>query len=155
LERGEEAGAWRAYRQLRVRAYADAAFEQREGHVREFADELIARANHVLESVLRARLVLADTRPLPDTVVKADLHATHAALLAFDRADDVDLVIAFVGASPVSTLSFHDLGIAGLLGQHIVLRAMDDAAELREFERGLDTLSVEQRSRLYQQRKRH
>ena len=32
---------------------------------------------------------------------------------------------------------------------------MDDAAELRTLTEGLDTLSVEDRSRLYQQRKRH
>jgi hypothetical protein len=41
-----------------------------------------------------------------------------------------------------------------VLGRHIVLRTMDDVAELRALE-GFDTLDPAERSRLYQQRKRH
>ena len=52
------------------------------------------------------------------------------------------------------TLSFHELGRARVLGRHVVLRTMDDVGELRALE-GFDTLEPTERSRLYQQRKRH
>jgi hypothetical protein len=151
LEHGSN--TWRAIRTMRVRLYADAA-AAKQGDMREDFEERLARANQVLESALRLRLVLEEVRDLPP---QPNAENSDALLLAIEQLDpgaDVDFVIALIGASPVVTLSFHDLGRARVLGKHIVLRSMDDPGELRALE-GFDTLSVTERSRLYQQRKRH
>jgi hypothetical protein len=151
LERG--GSAWRAMRTLRVRLYADPAAARKEG-MREDFEQRLARANQVLESALRLRLSLEELRDLPAQPDSADGEALLLALEKQDAGADVDLIVAVIGASPVVTLSFHDLGRARVLGKHIVLRTMDDLGELRALE-GFDTLDVEERSRLYQQRKRH
>jgi hypothetical protein len=45
--------------------------------------------------------------------------------------------------------------MARVLGKHFVVRGMHDAAELQAIAEGLDSLSVEERSELYNERKRH
>lgn len=152
LERNDR--TWRAFRTLRVRVYADPTFAKREGNVRRSFEERIARANEVLEPALRIRLALADLRDLPSQPARPDLDAALEAVEQLDSGEDVDVVIGVIGAAPLATLSFHDLGRARVLGRHIVMRSMDDADELRALE-SFDTLETEERSRLYQQRKRH
>ena len=148
-----DSGGWRALRTMRVRLYADAALIRKESTRSEFAAR-IERANQVLASALRLRLVLEDMRELPAQRPDIDTEAALLALTQLDPGKDVDLVVAIIAASPVVTLSFHDLGCAQVLGNHLVLRTMDDVAELRALE-GFDTLDPGERSRLYQQRKRH
>lgn len=148
-------GAWHAFRTMKVRVYADAVFAKKEGNVRSNFAERLERANQVLEPALRLRLVLTEVRELPKEAGATDLNSMLAALRRIDAGEDVDFVVALIGVAPVVTLSFHELGWAQIGGKHIVLRAMDDIAELRAFEQGLDELSPSERSRLYEQRKRH
>jgi predicted Zn-dependent protease len=153
LER--EDGGWRAMRTLRVRLYTDEPAAKHESARSEF-EERLARANKVLESALRLRLMLEEVRALPPQP-QAKSQDTEALLLEMeqlDAAQDVDFVVAITSSAPVVTLSFHELGRARVLGKHIVLRTMDDVGELRALE-GFDTLEPTERSRLYQQRKRH
>jgi predicted Zn-dependent protease len=152
LEHGQ-GGEWHALRTMRVRLYADPALIKKGGVRSEFEDRL-AHANHVLEAGVRLRLTLESVRDLPAQAPASDTGVLLSALQRLDDAKDVDFVVALVAASPVVTLSFHDLGRANVLGKHVVVRTMDDAAELRALE-GFDTLSADERSKLYQQRKRH
>ena len=148
-----DASSWRALRSLRMRLYlsvkGDLALQRRE------FEERLVRANQVLESALRVRLVLEDVRELALAQPgSADTEATLRELEQRDPGQDVDVVVALIEASPIVTLSFHELGRARVLGKHMVVRTMDDVAELRALET-FDTLDQEERSRLYQQRKRH
>jgi hypothetical protein len=151
LDHGD--GAWRALHTLHVRLYVDTTVAKKVGVRTDFEDRL-ARVNQVLEPALHLRLQLESVRDLPAQQQGADTGVLLTALEQLDDAKDVDFVVGLVGASPVVTLSFHDLGRARVLGKHIVVRTMDDAAELRAIAE-FDTLSAEERSRLYQQRKRH
>jgi hypothetical protein len=148
-----DSGGWHAVRTLRVRLYVDADALHKDSTQREF-EERLERANQVLQSALRLRLKLDDMRELPAQRPEVSTDEALVALQQLDPAKDVDLVVAIIAASPVVTLSFHDLGRAQLIGRHLVLRTMDDVAELRALE-GFDTLDPAERSRLYQQRKRH
>jgi hypothetical protein len=151
LDHGDR--AWHAVKTLRVRLYVDPAVAKK-GNVKGDFEDRLARVNQVLEPALQLRLLLENVSDLPEQPAAADTGALLAAIEQLDAAKDVDLVVALVGASPVVTLSFHDLGRARVLGKHIVIRSMDDVAELQALE-VLDTLSPDERSRLYQQRKRH
>jgi predicted Zn-dependent protease len=151
-----DASSWRALRSLRLRLYASGDLARQ----RVAFEERLTRANQVLESALRLRVVLEEVRALPANQQAAqglrgqDMDAAMRALDQLDPAQDVDFVVAIVAASPIVTLSFHELGRAVVLGKHIVVRTMDDVAELQALE-GFDTLEREERSQLYQQRKRH
>src|SRR5262249_25369578 len=76
-------------------------------------------------------------------------------LAATDRGDDVDWVVGLAGAVPKFTSSVHELGMARLLGKHLVVRAMNDAAEFNAIAAELSGLSEEERTRLYDLRQRH
>jgi len=146
--------AWRARRSMRVRLYVAGAADK-QARVRGEFEERLARANQVLESALQVRLVLDDVRELPEPLRgNSDTNAALAALEQYDPGKEADFVVAIVSSSPVVTLSFHDLGVARMMQKYIVMRTMDDVAEIRALE-SYDTLDPVERSRLYQQRKRH
>jgi hypothetical protein len=152
LEREDR--SWRAFRRARVRLYVDPAYTRRDANVRGHFAERLERANEVLEPALRLRLSLDELRELPKDAAAGDLDAALAAIARLDPGEDVDFVVVLIGAAPLATLSFHDLGRAHVLGRHIAMRSMDDADELRALAT-YDALDAEERSRLYQQRKRH
>ena len=52
----------------------------------------------------------------------------------------VDFVLGLVGSLPRVEFSFHQLGMAGLLGKHLVVRAMNDDAEFKYIQHQLDEL---------------
>jgi hypothetical protein len=77
-----------------------------------------------------------------------ELDATLLELAEQDPGSDVDVIIALVGALPVATFSFYDLGRANVLGKHIAIRSMSNAVEIRAIDT-LDALEPEERSRMY------
>jgi hypothetical protein len=154
LDKGGEQ-AWRRIQVLQVRVYSDAAFVKRVGGVKHYFEDWLGRANEILNPALQLRLEIEQFRDLPESAASSDLDAVLVKLRELDSADDVDLVVALIGVSPVMTMSFHDLGRADLLGKHIALRSMDDDAELRVLHESYDKLDATARSSLYAQRKRH
>jgi len=144
---------WRALRSMRLRLYSSSGSDLTGQRIA--FEERLARANKVLESALRLRVVLEEVRELPARQsAGTDTDVALRELEQLDPGQDVDFVVAIIAASPIVTLSFHELGRARVLGKHMVLRTMDDVAELRALE-GFDTLDPNERSQLYQQRKRH
>lgn len=156
-ELDDEDREWRAYKTLRARFYYDPGFAQLEGDVQQHVTDRVHRVNEVLQSALHAKLEVESVRALPTSGPapgQIDLDATLLALAEKDPGDDVEIVITLVGALPVATFSFYDLGRAKLLGKHIVLRSMSSPEEVRALDT-YDALEPEERSRMYQQRKRH
>ena len=72
-----------------------------------------------------------------------------------DAAQDVDWVIGLGTAVPRFAASADDLGLAPLLGDHLVMRAMSDPHEYEAIQSGFTELSENERLKLYQVRKRH
>lgn len=140
-------------RVLKARVYVDQAYRQ--GPVwRKRATHLIAEANGYLGPAfgvqLAAELVLWDRAAEGNT-----LGALLDELAAKDRGDDVAWVIGLVAAPPRFTRSHHELGIARLLGKHMIVRDMNDAEEAHAIDKALGTLEERDRIALYGVRKEH
>ena len=71
------------------------------------------------------------------------------------RAAIAFFVIGLIAPAQVSTPSFHERGIARVLGKHIVLRGVDDTVEQRALEKQLRGLRGEEREESQRQRIRH
>jgi hypothetical protein len=84
-----------------------------------------------------------------------DLRATLDALAAKDRGDDVDLVVGMIGALPRVSASFHELGMAEVLGKHVVVRGPGRLGEHEAIEGAFDRLSEEERTKLERDRQKH
>jgi len=146
---------WRAFKTLRTRFYYDPAFAQLEGDVQQHLADRVHHVNEALQTALHARLEVESVRALPAAPPgQIDLDATLIKLSEQDPGADVDVIIALVGALPVATFSFYDLGRAKVLGKHIAIRSMSNPEELRAIDT-FDALEPQERSRMYQQRKRH
>src|SRR5690606_12504908 len=72
-----------------------------------------------------------------------------------DAGADVDLVVGLSPAAELLPFSFSQLGVAEVLGKHLVLRSASDARELEAIERALPDLDAEARRELYAKRKLH
>lgn len=146
---------WRAYKTLRARFYYDPAFAQLEGNVQHHLEERVRSVNDVLQGALHARIEIESVRQLPENIPsETDLELALTKLNEQDDGGDVDVVIGLIGALPRASFSFFDLGRAQLLGKHIVLRSMSSPDEIRQLDT-YDTIDPQERSRVYQQRKRH
>lgn len=151
----DEDREWRAFKTLRARFYYDPGFALLEGEVQEHVADRVHRVNEALQTALHARLDVESVRALPATPPgQVDLDTILSRLSELDAGDDVEVIIALVGALPVATFSFHDLGRADVLGKHIAIRSMSNHEELRALDT-FDALEPEERSRMYQQRKHH
>jgi hypothetical protein len=117
--------------------------------------EIVARANATLEPELGARLELAGTMPWGAREGLDGLRGLLAELRKDDAGDDVDLVIGLTGSLPRLVFSFHELGMADILGKHLVLRATNDAVEYEALQKALSDLDEAERSRVYRARLVH
>src|SRR5262249_26089174 len=84
-----------------------------------------------------------------------DLGAILEELENLDPSSDVDLVIGLVDALPQVSTSFHQLGMARVLGHHLVMRGLNDTAEVKVFDEAFDELGQKERRELYHKRKKH
>jgi tetratricopeptide (TPR) repeat protein len=141
---------------LRVRVYADSDYRaQNPDHQAKIRLQM-ERASRLLEPTIGARLEVVQIRPWERA--GSDRHTLQDALEqleGLDPAQDVDLVVGMASALSRLTVDLHELGRARLLGQHLVVRGLNDAAEVRAFEQAFRTLSRQQRQTLYSRRKRH
>jgi hypothetical protein len=116
--------------------------------------ELFDDANRVLEPSLGLRLEVDHIQPWASEA-DDDLGTALAALRRDDDGGDVDLVVGLIGALPMQTDSFHQLGMAELLGKHLVMRASSRLGEHEVLEQSFGELSADDRARIEGQRKRH
>ena len=116
--------------------------------------ELVEDANGVLEPGLGFELEVDTIRPWS---FDGDEHVDVAlsALAKDDSGEDVDVVIGLIGALPRPTESLHELGMAEMLGKHVVLRAASRLGEHDAFDRAMPDLNDEARDRVVRARRRH
>lgn len=138
---------------FKVRLWASPQFSAQTMDWKHEMRAVIEDANTVLVHAASTRLEIASLESWaspPD-----DLHQALAALRVHDRGEDVGWVIGLVGSFPKYTRSFHDLGMARLLGRHVVLRASSDLGEHEAAEAAYDKLDPSERLQLVAERKRH
>jgi hypothetical protein len=142
---------------LRMRAYATphyaGALVDGEGQFR----QAIADANPTLASALSFQLELSDYRVWSNSSISSDddLAALLAAIERQDDARDVDWVVVLASPRHLVATSADQLGMAPLLGRHLAIRAMSDAAEFDVIQRGFTELSEDEKRELYATRKHH
>ena len=138
----------------RVRVYIDQDYRvQNPGHEHKIR-RLLDHANEMLEPTVGLRLELADVRAW-ERKSGDNLQGALDELEALDTATDVDFVFGMVNALSRVSTELHELGRARVLGHHMVVRGLNDAAEVASLDRMLGTISARQRQGLYTRRKRH
>jgi hypothetical protein len=141
-------------RTAKVRVYADADY--RAQHVRwrsSFTDQL-DYANQLLVPMLGVRLepeFVEWDRRKPE----ASLRDTLTELAELDDGDDVAWVIGLTSALPLVSATMDELGVAEVLGPHIVLRGFADVEERKAFARAFPDLDQSERDEVHDARRRH
>lgn len=140
---------------LRARVWAD------RGHARSVFgwqvrfQEQVAAANRVLLATLGLRVEIVKMAAWEREGGQADLRSDLAALVEHDAGEGVDLVFGLVTPLPSLSPALHDLGAAAPLGQHVVLRGLEDPEAHARLRRALDERPDEEREALYRARTRH
>ncbi len=139
---------------LRVRVLVTRSFAAQAVDAPRHLRDLFEDVNRITEPELGLHLDLVDTRPwaVPD---EDDIVKTFDALRAADDGDGVDWVVAFVGALPRATRSFHEVGRGAVVGKHLLVRAPGSAERHDAIEKAFDQLPEEQRRDLEKRLRRH
>jgi predicted Zn-dependent protease len=140
---------------LKVRVYAGAGYRAETVRWRERIEEQIEAAGKVTREQFNFDLQVVQIVEWQPQSDGSNLQQVLAELRGKDPADDVDFVIGMTKSLAAFQPSIHLLGMAESYGQHIVLRAMNDAAEREHFDQAFDELTDEERDRLYGARLEH
>ena len=142
-------------RAIRLRIYADRDYQSLVLRWQGKARAQIARLNAVVGPVFGVELQIESLRPWDRSHFGVEPGGVLAELMALDPADDVDWVLGLVTPLRGVATSIHQIGIARLCSRHMVMRGMDDEQEILALESEYRLLSVEERQRLYGDRKAH
>jgi predicted Zn-dependent protease len=139
-----------ATRTARLRVYATAQYRAQNVLWRQrFSDELDA-VNQYLIPAFGLRLVVAEYASWAHED-DARLESLLDALKQHDPARDVDWVVGLASALSSTTNRFHDVGVAPVLGRHMILRGFEELA----LEPALQKIDDPQRTRLREARRQH
>ncbi|HUJ26087.1 MAG TPA: hypothetical protein VLW85_08725, partial [Myxococcales bacterium] len=142
-------------RVLRVRALVDGDYQSETPRWEQHISAQVDRASDVLAAQFGVRLELESARPWSRTGPLPHLEPAVEQLAKDEKGDGVDWVIGFVGSLAVFSAAQDQLGVAGLFGKHLVLRAMSSAAELDALNEQLKLLSGAEREELARERRLH
>jgi hypothetical protein len=154
-EPGEREGA-RAVRgkPFRVRFLVTRGFSSQVIDVPKHVRELLDDASDVVAPALGSRFEVESVRAWEldrdDDLDKVLLEEAKA-----DPASEVDWVVGLVGALPMATASFHEIGRSRVPGKHMVLRAPSSAQRHDAVDRSFDELSGDERQRVQKNVRRH
>ncbi|MEO1273219.1 MAG: hypothetical protein AAFX99_34470, partial [Myxococcota bacterium] len=140
-------------RVMRTRVYASDDFTNVLRWEEKF-DQRVKRVNLVLQPALQVKMEVVDRRPWNPTA--QGMEQMLAELEAKDAGDDVDWVVGLVGSLSGYSDAIHKLGVARILGRHVVLRGMEDLEEYKVLlSDAFDELPEQEREALYKRRKAH
>ncbi len=142
-------------RPIRLRVYADRDYRELVMRWQSRARAQIERINAIAEPVFNVHFEIESLRPWDKSHFGVDLGKVSDELVALDPAREVDWVMALVTPLKGVATDLHAIGTAQLLGRHLVLRGMDDEQEMLAIDREFQLLPVEERRRLYGDRKGH
>jgi len=143
-------------RTIRLRIYADRDYRGTVIRWQAKARAQIQRINAIVGAVFNVRFEIEALREWDRSHVGVPLgYPLIEELEKLDDGKQADLVVGLVTPLHGVATSVHSIGWAAYLSRHFVLRGMDDEEEFRAFEREFNLVSVEERQRLYTDRKAH
>jgi len=142
-------------RKLRVRAYADADYQQQTPRWNAHIEEQISRASSVLEGQFGVRLEVQSVRRWTRSGSGGRLRDALAELQALDPGNGADWVVGFVSSLGAFTASQEELGVACAFCRHLVVRGMFSAAESDAIDQALPLLPAAERASLARERRVH
>lgn len=140
---------------LRVRIYASDGYRRETVRWRERIEEQFEAASRATREQFNFDLQIVQIVEWEPENDGSKMVEMLDELTSHDPADDVDYVVGMTKSLAAFEPSIHRLGMARFFGQHMVLRAMNDAAEQAHFARQFDELTDAERDRLYTSRLRH
>jgi hypothetical protein len=147
-------GHERSKRTLRIRLRPDTHYLAQTVDAERQLRELVEDANGVLAPGLGLELEVDAIRGWSfedDDRLDGALRA----LAKDDASEDVDIVVGLIGALPRPTESLHELGLAEVLGKHVVVRAASRLGEHDAVDRAMPDLDEDARNRVVRARRRH
>ena len=144
-------------RVMTVRVYVSESYQSNTLRWKEKFDQQVARANDALIHPFQIRLRVAEVRTWDPRDTSSSMEAMLDRLEAQDPGEDVDWVVGLVGSLPGFSSSFHELGVARVMGRHLLLRGMNDLSEYEHVASSdaYSDLSEDERKALYKRRKIH
>jgi len=142
-------------RTFRLRVYATPAYSTTVVNWQKQFEDTLTCANSVFAPEFGVKFEVAEFLPFRPDTDEEKLSGLLAELTAKDAAEGVDWVVGLARAVPQFAVSAEDLGLAPLLGNHFVMRAMSDAHEYEAIERAFTKVSEDERRKLYHARKQH
>ena len=142
-------------KELRVRVWVDNDYAAEHPNWREELDAQLLRVNTLVGPQLGARLALVGTKPWAVETRRGDLEGALEELERLDEGEEVDQVIGWVNADGGAAVSSHELGLARPFGQHVVLRKLNDEAELAALRRSLPEVGEEEARNIWKERRAH
>jgi tetratricopeptide (TPR) repeat protein len=142
-------------RTIRLRIYADRDYQSLVFRWQGKARAQIGRINSVVEPVFGVRFEIESLRPWDRSHFGVEPGAMLSELAALDPAREVDWVLGLVTPLRGVATSMHAIGMARTCSRHMLMRGMDDEQEILALEGEYKLLSVEERQRLYDDRKAH
>ena len=147
--------AWSgAIRTAKLRVWADADYRAQNLRWEHGFDEQLDAASALLQPLLGVRFE-AEYRAWDRRSADGALDDGLRALEALDPGDDVVCVVGLTSALTLTAPSFEELGLATLLGRHVVVRGHDDAAARAALERAFPTTDIVERQRVLDARRHH
>lgn len=140
---------------LKIRACATPHYEGALVDGKAQFEQAISDANPTLAHDLSMRLELSGYRVWSNAVADDDLAYLIEQIRQEDAATDIDWVVVLASPRQMVATSADQLGVGLMLGRHLAIRAMSDAAEFDWIEKRFNELSEEEKRRLYAARKRH
>jgi Matrixin len=141
-------------RSLLVRMHPSGGYLAQTVDARKRVADLLDDSNVVLRTTLGITLELDRIAPWSGDEDQR-LGPALQALQIEDEGRDVDVVVGMIGALPRQTDSLHELGMATVLGKHIVVRAASRLGEHDAVDKAFYELNDDERSRILRQRERH
>lgn len=143
------------YEKIRIRVHASEAHQRVIfGWQVRFLDT-IERANAYLGPTAGLELEVTRARPWKLEIEPTDLEAGARLLMGHDPGQGTDLVVGLFSPLPAMTSAIHRLGLANLLGRHMILRTFDSVEEMSVLKRRFPGLEPEEVERLYVARRVH
>ncbi len=140
---------------LKIRAYATPHYEGALVDGKAQFEQAISDANPTFAHDLSLRLELTGYRVWSNAMADDDLAQLIEQIRKEDAASDVDWVVVLASPRQMVATSADQLGVGLMLGRHLAIRAMSDAAEFDWIEKRFTELSEDEKRRLYAARKRH
>ncbi len=138
----------------KIRVYADDDFRAQNVHWQQTFQAQLDYANEVIGPQFGVKLE-AEYRTWDRRQIGGTLADALAELMRLDPGADVMTVVGLTSSLSLVAATFEQIGYASVPGRHLMLRGYADVGEKQAFERAFHELSPEERTALYEGRRRH